>query len=54
MTKKKDEELEELFCALKKIEKIWPIWGFRCNGQPYVTNAEAIAKELKKMREDEG
>lgn len=36
------------FCQeMQNLAKVWPLWGFRCNGQPYVTNADAIEKELE-------
>ena len=39
-------EAEEKFCeAMRELAKIWPIWGFRCSGKPYVTNQDAIDRE---------
>ena len=37
------------FCqAMQELAKIWPIYSFRCSGQPYVTNQDAIDKELER------
>ena len=44
------EEMERFFDALKDLAKIWPIFGFRCNGQPYVTNAESISRNKDKKK----
>ena len=51
------EELKtEKFCAaMNDLEAIWPIYGFRCSGQPYVTNLDEIERELcaRKERHDQ-
>lgn len=43
------------FCeALQDLAKIWPIWGFRCSGKPYITNQDEIDTELARRKEQDG
>lgn len=40
-------EAEEEFCeAMRDLAKIWPRYGFRCSGKPYITNQDEIDREL--------
>ena len=48
------EKAEEFCEALQALAKIWPIWGFRCSGQPYITNLDEIERELEARKERRG
>ena len=40
-------EAGEKFCeAMSELAKIWPRWGFRCSGKPYITNQDEIDREM--------
>jgi len=40
------------FCeALRDLAKIWPIFGFRCSGKPYIMNQDAIDRELARREQ---
>lgn len=42
-----DNQKAEEFCeAMRGLTKIWPRWGFRCSGKPYITNQDEIDREL--------
>lgn len=45
------EKAEEFREAMNELAKIWPIWGFRCSGQPYITNQDEIDRELARRKE---
>ncbi|KKM69956.1 hypothetical protein LCGC14_1445540 [marine sediment metagenome] len=42
---------EDLYQAMQALAPIWPIYGFRCSGQPYVTNQAEIDRELALRKE---
>ena len=42
------QTVEEFCAAMRELTKIWPIWGFRCSGKPYITNKAEISREVKR------
>ena len=45
-------EVQEGFCeGMRELAKIWPIWGFRCSGKPYITNQDPINRELVRIEQ---
>lgn len=40
------KEIERLAADMENLAEIWPVWGFRCSGKPYITNQDQIDREL--------
>lgn len=43
---------EDLYQAMQALDPVWPIYGFRCSGAPYITNQDEIDRELTRRERE--